>query len=81
MITNLQEKLEQLKKKSDIPQATVNKIEQANQELENSGTTDGLEAGDKAPDFTLPDQLGEEVVLSEELADGPTVLVFYRGKW
>lgn len=81
MITNLQEKLEQLKKKSDMPQATVNKIEEANQELEKSGSVDGLKVGDKAPDFTLPDQLGEEVVLSEELADGPTVLAFYRGKW
>ena len=81
MITDLQEKLEQLKNKSDMPQDTVNKIEEANQELENSGTVDGLKVGDKAPDFTLPDQLGEKVVLSEELADGPTVLAFYRGKW
>ena len=81
MIVDLQEKLEQLKNKSDMPQDTVNKIEEANQELENSGTVDGLKVGDKAPDFTLPDQLGEKVVLSEELADGPTVLAFYRGKW
>ena len=34
-----------------------------------------------APDFTLPDQLGNPVTLSETLAQGPVLLVFYRGHW
>ena len=32
--------------------------------------------GDEAPDFTLPDQHGNEVTLSE-LRDQPVVLYFY----
>ena len=36
-----------------------------------------LKAGDKAPDFTLPDQDGNEVTLHEMLRDGPVVLYFY----
>jgi hypothetical protein len=32
-------------------------------------------------DFTLPDQDGRAVTLSEELAHGPVLLVFYRGHW
>ena len=36
-----------------------------------------LAAGAKAPDFTLIDQHGEEITLSEELATQPVVLVFF----
>ena len=35
-----------------------------------------VEAGESAPDFTLPDQSGEEVTLSE-LRGSPVVLYFY----
>lgn len=34
-------------------------------------------AGDRAPDFTLPDAQGQEVSLSGLLARGPVVLYFY----
>jgi peroxiredoxin len=37
--------------------------------------------GELAPDFTLPDQKGERIALSERLARGPVVLVFFRGGW
>ena len=36
-----------------------------------------LQAGDKAPDFTLPDQDGNDVSLHALLGDGPVVLYFY----
>jgi peroxiredoxin len=36
------------------------------------------QAGDKAPDFTLPDVQGGNVVLSTLLEKGPVVLVFFR---
>ncbi|MFI7585458.1 peroxiredoxin [Spongisporangium articulatum] len=36
-----------------------------------------LRAGDTAPDFTLPDQDGKPVTLSELLVNGPVVLFFY----
>lgn len=34
-----------------------------------------------APDFTLSDQDHREVTLARELAEGPVLLVFYRGHW
>ena len=41
----------------------------------------GLRIGERAPDFTLPNQRGETVRLSERLFRGPVVLNFYRGVW
>jgi peroxiredoxin Q/BCP len=37
----------------------------------------GLKAGDKAPDFTLPDTEGKPVTLSRLLEQGPVILAFY----
>jgi peroxiredoxin len=53
----------------------------ANRELTARGTAPGLDVGDPAPGFALPDQLGRVVSLGERLAHGPVVLVFYRGDW
>lgn len=36
-----------------------------------------LEVGTQAPDFTLSDQHGEELTLSELVAEGPVALVFF----
>lgn len=36
-----------------------------------------LEAGTQAPDFTLSDQHGEELTLSDLVAEGPVALVFF----
>ncbi|WP_274652852.1 redoxin domain-containing protein [Paenibacillus humicola] len=51
------------------------------QNLRDQGAGKGLNIGDKAPDFTLEDATGKPVTLSEELAKGPVILVFYRGEW
>jgi peroxiredoxin len=40
-----------------------------------------LSEGDRAPDFTLPGATGDSVTLSDLTADGPVVLVWYRGGW
>jgi thioredoxin-dependent peroxiredoxin len=37
----------------------------------------GIQAGDKAPDFTLPSQAGEQVRLSDQLGQRTVVLYFY----
>ena len=37
----------------------------------------GIQAGDKAPDFTLPSQTGESVRLSDRLGERSVVLYFY----
>jgi hypothetical protein len=40
-----------------------------------------LKAGQRAPDFELPDMAGHQVSLAQLHADGPLALVFYRGLW
>jgi peroxiredoxin Q/BCP len=37
----------------------------------------GIQAGDKAPDFTLPSQTGDQVRLSDRLGEHSVVLYFY----
>ena len=37
--------------------------------------------GEVAPDFTLEDENGNKVRLSEARGKSPVVLVFYRGYW
>jgi cytochrome oxidase Cu insertion factor (SCO1/SenC/PrrC family) len=39
-----------------------------------------VQVGEVAPDFTLEDQNGQKVKLSD-LRSAPTVLAFYRGNW
>jgi peroxiredoxin len=36
-----------------------------------------LKVGDKAPDFTMPDQTGNKISLSQFLGKKPVVLAFY----
>jgi peroxiredoxin len=53
-------------------------------DAEAMGPSDAFAApgvGARAPLFTLPDARGGEVALADLLADGPGVLVFYRGAW
>jgi hypothetical protein len=45
------------------------------------GARTTLKAGDKAPDFALPNGDGKLVLLSDYTARSPVVLVFYRGFW
>ena len=37
--------------------------------------------GEKAPEFTLPDQRGKQVTLTDLLSPNGAVLIFYRGHW
>ena len=54
----------------------------AGMELAASGRAQrALKAGDRAPDFSLPDARGGYVRLNGLLAAGPVVLSFYRGGW
>ncbi len=40
-----------------------------------------LAAGDRAPDFTLPTNRGDQRTLAGYLAQGPVLLAFHRGTW
>lgn len=57
-------------------------MERATAELVASGQAGrAIKAGDRAPEFRLRDQDGNEVSSAELLAKGPLVLTFYRGVW
>jgi peroxiredoxin len=43
--------------------------------------TGAVAVGDKLAAFTLPDATGQPRTLDELTADGPAVIVFYRGGW
>lgn len=49
--------------------------------LRADGVTPGIEVGEPAPGFTLPDATGQLVRLDDRLAAGPVVISFYRGAW
>lgn len=40
-----------------------------------------LQVGDLAPDFELPNAIGEMIKLSDRLQHGSVILTFYRGGW
>jgi peroxiredoxin len=57
-------------------------MERATAELIASGqAARAVKAGDRAPQFRLTDQNGNEVSSAELLARGPLIVSFYRGVW
>jgi peroxiredoxin len=64
-----------------IPADLGRRIQGGVDEVTSSGVAPGLAVGDAAPDFTLGDAVGNQVVLTELLARGPVVVTFYRGEW
>jgi peroxiredoxin len=57
-------------------------IERATSELIASGQAQrALKAGDRAPEFTLPDPDGRPVSSAALLAQSPLIVSFYRGVW
>jgi peroxiredoxin len=57
-------------------------MERATAELIASGqATRAIKAGDRAPQFQLKDQNGNEISSADLLAKGPLVVTFYRGVW
>ncbi|MEM9069987.1 MAG: peroxiredoxin-like family protein [Myxococcota bacterium] len=81
----LQEKLDAFKadfEANKAPRAAVEAFHRSTQDLIDSGQADrAKKTGDVAPDFTLTDSEGNDVVLKDLLAKGPVVLTFYRGVW
>ncbi len=66
------------------------KVDQATQDVMNAATdtlaatglaNKALKVGDTAPDFALPNAVGNTVRLSELLQQAPVVINFYRGEW
>jgi len=80
----LQERLDALRamSKTRIPPEAQAVMERSIADLRASGIMSRIaRAGQKAPEFTLPNAGGREVSLAELVARGPVVLSFYRGRW
>jgi peroxiredoxin len=79
----LREQLEQQKAGflAKVPAEVQTAIFRLVNEQQQSGIVFGLKEGDRAPNFSLTNSLGEQLELYRELAATPVVLVFYRGGW
>jgi peroxiredoxin len=66
---------------ASIPEEIGTRIDVAVADVNESGVAPGLAVGDLAPNFTLPDALGQPVALADLLVQGPVVVTFYRGEW
>jgi peroxiredoxin len=64
-----------------IPDPVAVRLRAASEETTASGVAPGLTVSERAPDFILPNALGEPVGLARRLAQGPVVVSFYRGEW
>jgi peroxiredoxin len=80
----LQQKLDALKRQfeSGAPPEALTIMHRAKDDLLHSGIMEGvLKAGERAPEFPLPDEHGSTVRSSELLDKGPLIVSFYRGVW
>ena len=65
-----------------VPASVLETMAEATCQLEGLGIVDrSLKAGERIPDFTLPNHLGRQRRISELLAGSVLVLNFYRGGW
>ncbi len=78
---NLNDEIQQVLAGYALPSDVIETFAAAIGRLEENKVAPGLSAGERAPDFELPDPHGKPVRLSERLAGGPVVLSFFRGDW
>jgi hypothetical protein len=81
---SLQDQLDALRAQSKIriPPDVQAVMQRSIEELRASGILTGIpKAGERAPDFMLPNAAGQPVSLASLLAKGPAVVSFYRGRW
>jgi peroxiredoxin len=75
----MQRQLEEIT--ASIPEGIGTRIDVGVAEVNESGVAPGLAVGELAPNFTLPDAMGQPVALADLLVQGPGVVTFYRGEW
>jgi peroxiredoxin len=83
-VTPLAEQLAQFKAsfKQRVAPERVSMMEAATAVLRASGIEQrALQVGDAVPAITLPDALGQPVLLAALWQRGPLVIIFYRGGW
>ena len=68
--------------KANQPEEIKSVMTQATTDLINNRLAEkSISTGDKLPDFSLPNALGEEVTLKSLLSKSALVISFYRGGW
>jgi hypothetical protein len=80
MDMSLKDQITEFDAKRNRPPEVVAIIRRGIEYTRESGAA-GLRIGERAPDFSLPNQRGEMVSLRDRLSRGPVVLNFYRGVW
>jgi len=86
---SLQEKMDAFKAEFEsggppynTPREAIDIMHRATEELRASGLAErALKAGDRAPDFVLPDYQGKPFDSRMARERGPLVVSFYRGVW
>lgn len=78
--TTLQEQIDE-QMSGALPPEVQALIDEMVADLRETNVAPGLEVGATAPDFELPTATGGTLRLSDQLAEGPVVLSFYRGAW
>jgi len=81
---SLQDKLDEQRKQfeSSAPSEALAIMHRATDDILQSGIMEHvLKVGDRAPEFTLPNEHGQTVNSSELLSKGPLVVTIYRGVW
>ncbi len=81
---SLQEKLDAIRAQSQtrIPKEAQEIMHRSVEDLRRSGILSRVpKVGDRAPEFTLPDENGRPVSLKDLTAKGPVVVSFFRGRW
>ena len=84
MTMNLTQELDryQAEFKAKQPEEVKELMAQATTDLINSKIAEAsISTGQKLPNFTLPNAVGEEIALESLLAEGAVVVSFYRGGW
>jgi len=80
--TSLNDKLQEKKSQSKIPNDTRQIMEQATQKLRDLGFIEkATKKNDRFIDFSLPNIHNQQVRISDLLKKGPVILTFYRGGW
>ncbi|HAA10148.1 MAG TPA: alkyl hydroperoxide reductase [Cytophagales bacterium] len=79
-MTTLQEDIAALNAETSLPEEVVYVIEESIR-MGQESPVQGIEEGETAPDFTLPDEKGNSVNLATLLKNGPVVISFQRGDW
>ncbi len=68
--------------KANQPEKVKAIMDQATQDLINSGIAEtALKVGDRSPDFSLANAVGQPVDLQSLFSKGLVVISFYRGEW